>query len=53
MGNKKPTVTGLLEEIVGEFCDHYCKYPEQYGDTDDGIDRMAVEHCDNCPFNKI
>ncbi len=52
MKNKEQTVTRLLEEIVGEICDHYCKYPEQYKDNDD-IDEMCAKHCDHCPFNKI
>lgn len=40
---------GLLEEIVNDFCDNYCKYPLVYTDEDE----MMEERCEHCPLNKI
>jgi hypothetical protein len=33
------TVTGLLQEIADDFCDNYCKFPEQYDDEEELIAR--------------
>ena len=43
------TVTGLLQEIADDFCDNYCKFPNQYDDEEE----LMVRHCDQCPLNKI
>ena len=43
------TVSALLEEIVNDFCDNYCKYPSEYTDED----KMMEERCGQCPLNKI
>ena len=45
----KPTVADIINEVVTEICDYYCKYPEQYKDYDDMLD----EQCKDCPLNKL
>lgn len=46
------TFTELIEDILADICDNYCKYPEQYAD-DDGVDALINERCDNCPFQRL
>lgn len=44
------------EEIDGikeQICDHYCRFPEGYGDKEDDQDRMWIERCQFCPLNKL
>ena len=43
------TVTGLLQETADDFCDNYCKFPNQYDDEEE----LMARHCDQCPLNKI
>lgn len=35
-----------VETAQEELCDHYCKWPSEYKDTDDLWD----EKCDRCPI---
>ena len=37
-----------LEELTGEFCDKYCKYPYICG-TEDALDTV----CEQCPMNRM
>lgn len=45
----KPTVADIINEVVTDICDYYCKYPEKYKDYDDMLD----EQCKDCPLNKL
>ena len=54
----KKTVTDIIEEVMVDICDNYCKWPEKYGV--DGEDRdperteqMMEEICDKCPLNLL
>lgn len=51
MENK--TIVEQIELAAGELCDSYCKYPEQYPNTDKGFDDLASERCCSCPLNKL
>jgi len=42
-----------LEEVAGEICDHYCKFPEAYGDREDDNQRMIEEKCNKCPLDRL
>ena len=35
-----------LEDIAAEICDHYCKWPSEYKDSDD----LWNDKCDDCPI---
>lgn len=54
---KKKTVSQELEEIVGEMCDNYCKWPEwylmNYEDSEEAHDTMISEQCPECPLNRL
>ena len=49
-------VTEVLTEVVEEFCQHYCKYPEMEtpeGKSDDWLTEDEDSPCNNCPFMRI
>ena len=54
---KKKTVSQELEEIVGEMCDNYCKWPTtyrlDYADPDQANEHMLDEKCVDCPLNRL
>lgn len=37
-----------LEELTGEFCDNYCKYPNSCS-SEDELDIV----CEQCPMNRM
>lgn len=39
----------LGPDMLGDICDHCCKYPEQYGLEDE----RRLEICDKCPMNHL
>lgn len=42
------TITTLLNDMAADFCDNYCKYPEQY---DEDHEEELYKHCETCPIN--
>ena len=52
--NNKAVDVSEIENIAGEICDHYCKFPEAYyTGHDDDNDRMIEERCNKCPLGKL
>ena len=51
------TVVEIIEEVIEKMCSDYCKFPEQYekeyGDSDEGVDKMAEDRCGKCPLNRL
>lgn len=51
------TIPEQIEEIVGEMCDKYCKFPEQakreVEDIDEAQEHLWNDYCANCPLNKL
>lgn len=51
------TVVEIIVEVVEKMCSDYCKFPEQYvkeyGDSDEGLNKMFEDHCDKCPLNRL
>lgn len=45
------TVNDILNEVVEEICDKYCKFPQMY--TGENEDELYEEHCDGCILNKL
>ena len=39
------------EDILGEICDRYCRFPEAYPANEN--ERMIEEKCNKCPLNKL
>ena len=42
-----------LEEVANEFCNHYCKYPEQWDEEKEGMELCESEICEKCHCNKL
>lgn len=47
---EKITIMEVIEEVVTEMCDKYCKYPLMEYDYED---EMLEKVCSNCPLNRI
>ena len=47
------TVPKLLEEVANDFCDNYCKWPEQWNEKEEGCELCESEICATCPINKL
>lgn len=47
------TIPRLLEMIACEFCDKYCKYPEQWDEEKEGCELCESEACAKCPINRL
>ena len=49
------SIEGQVEAIKSEMCDTRCKYPDQYGisQNDAGWDAMNEEVCNTCPLNAL
>lgn len=45
-------VPKLLEHIVEEMCDKYCKWPEKWN-TEEYGDLCESSICANCPLNRL
>ena len=50
---EEKTIASQLEDIAGEICNNYCKYPEQWDEDKEGCDLVDSDICKNCPLNKI
>ena len=48
---ERKTVPQILEEIAGQLCDSYCKYPEQWDAEKEGKELIDSDICMNCPLN--
>ena len=44
------TVYNIINSVVEEMCDKYCKYPDIYDEDDD---KLYDEQCNNCPLNRL
>ena len=54
---QEKTIYEQLNEIVEEFCDKYCKYPDiclaERKDPDAAEDLLYEKYCGGCPMNRI
>lgn len=51
MGNM--TIPQQMEEIVGEMCSQFCKWPHLWDEEAEGMELTESEHCRNCPLNRL
>ena len=53
MDNEK-SVTKIIDEVVNEICDKYCKFPDIWDAAEhDGMDLSESKICDHCPLNRL
>lgn len=43
--SKDKSITDIIEETKDDFCDNYCKFPDQYGDSPEEYDEMLENEC--------
>lgn len=46
-------VVKILEGVVEEMCNKYCKYPDSWDEEKEGIELMDSSICRGCPLNKL
>lgn len=47
---KEKSVADIIEEVITEVCDNYCKFSEQYAGR---LDELNNEKCGSCPLNRL
>ena len=50
---KLKSIPQILEDIVNEMCDKYCKYPQEWDEEAEGIELSDSDICANCPLNRL
>ena len=50
---EEKTIANQLEDIAGEICNNYCKYPDQWDEDKEGMDISESEYCQKCPLNML
>lgn len=48
MAEKEKTIPQILEEIVSEVCDKYCRFPYEISDEEE-----LMKKCENCPIGRL
>ena len=55
-GEMKMSIMQMLEGVIEEMCNNYCKYPDiyaqKYGEDEAG-EKLCEEACMNCPLTEI
>lgn len=41
-----------FEEIAGEICDKYCRYPYEWDEEREGVQLIDSDVCKSCPLNR-
>ena len=47
------SIASILEEIANDFCDNYCKWPDQWDEEVEGYELCMSEICAGCPMNRL
>ncbi len=50
---EKKTVVTLLEAVVDDMCQNYCKYPDNWDEEAEGVELSESDICANCPLNRL
>lgn len=51
--NEQMSITGILESVKYDMCEHYCKYPETWDEEKEGCELCESEVCANCPLGRL
>lgn len=47
------SVREVLEHVVEDMCNNYCKYPTIWDEEKEGCQLCESDVCRNCPLNKL
>ena len=54
---KTMSIVELIQWIINEICNNYCKFPEQYfkkyKDEGEAYEHLLCEKCGKCAINKL
>jgi hypothetical protein len=45
---KRIAVSDIIEDVVCEICNEYCRFPFEIEDEDE-----LLKKCENCPLNRL
>lgn len=48
---EEKTVTKIIQEVIDDMCNHYCKIPAQWNEEDGELSESEI--CQNCPLNRL
>ena len=51
--DEKKTLPQVLEAIVDDMCQNYCKYPDNWNEEAEGMELSESDICLNCPLNRL
>ena len=51
--NLDMSIPQMIEKVASEFCDKYCKYPEQWDEEKEGCELCVSDICKNCSLNRL
>lgn len=53
MSKQPKTVQQMIDEVCGEICDRYCKWPSVYENENADEDKLCEEQCERCPLMRL
>lgn len=48
---EEKTVTKIIQEVIDDMCNHYCKISGQWNEEDGELSESEI--CQNCPLNRL
>ena len=55
--DKRPRIQEIIDKVIEEMCNGYCKMPEvylsKYKDPDEAHEAMWNDCCMGCPLNRL
>ena len=49
----KETITQIIEKVMEEMCNDYCKWPDLYEEEMEGCELSESSICRDCPLNRL
>lgn len=56
MESEKQTVAQIMEQVIEDMCDRYCRWPNEpipAGKTEDWLINDDESPCNDCPLNRL
>lgn len=50
---EEKTIPNMLQEVVDQMCEKYCKYPHEWNEEAEGYELSESDICLNCPLNRL
>lgn len=53
MEKKEKTISEQLQQIAEDFCENYCKWPNEWDEEQKGCELCESDICKNCPVGRL